>query len=42
MTETWDISKEALRPFLRLVAVKDTRKSMEKSLENLETLVTRS
>jgi uncharacterized protein YndB with AHSA1/START domain len=42
VTETWDISKEALRPFLRLVAVKDTRKSMEKSLENLEALVTRS
>lgn len=41
VTETWDISKEALRHVLRLVAVKDTRKSMEKSLENLEALVTK-
>jgi uncharacterized protein YndB with AHSA1/START domain len=40
VTETWDISKEALRPVLRLIAVKDTRKSMEKSLENLEALAT--
>ncbi len=39
VTETWDISKEALRFVLRYVAVKDTRKSMEKSLENLEALV---
>jgi uncharacterized protein YndB with AHSA1/START domain len=41
VTETWDISKEALRHVLRYVAVKQTRKSMEKSLENLEALVTR-
>jgi uncharacterized protein YndB with AHSA1/START domain len=41
VTETWDISKEALRFVLRYVAVKDTRKSMEKSLENIEALVTR-
>ena len=41
VTETWDISKEALRSVLRYVAVKQTRKSMEKSLENLESLVTR-
>ena len=41
VTETWDISKEALRPVLRYVAAKDTRKSMEKSLENIEALVTR-
>jgi len=39
VTETWDISKEALRFVLRYVAVKDTRKAMEKSLENLEALV---
>ncbi len=39
VTETWDISKEALRPVLRYVAVRDTRKSMEKSLENLAALV---
>jgi uncharacterized protein YndB with AHSA1/START domain len=39
VTETWDISKEALRFVLRFVAVKDTRKSMEKSLENLEAMV---
>src|SRR5579871_521085 len=32
VTETWDISKEALRPILRHLAAKDTRKSMEKSL----------
>jgi uncharacterized protein YndB with AHSA1/START domain len=38
VTETWDISKEALRFVLRLVAVKDTRKAMEKSLVNLEAL----
>ncbi|MGH9007943.1 MAG: SRPBCC family protein [Acidimicrobiales bacterium] len=41
VTETWDISTEALRYVLRLVAVKDTRRSMEKSLANLEALVTR-
>jgi hypothetical protein len=41
VTETWDISKEALRLVLRYVAIKQTRKSMEKSLENLEALVTR-
>ena len=41
VTETWDISKEALRFVLRYVAVKDTRKAMEKSLENLEALVVR-
>jgi uncharacterized protein YndB with AHSA1/START domain len=41
VTETWDISKEALRFVLRYVAVKQTRESIEKSLENLEALVTR-
>jgi uncharacterized protein YndB with AHSA1/START domain len=41
VTETWDISKEALRFVLRYVAVRDTRKAMEKSLGNLEALVTR-
>jgi uncharacterized protein YndB with AHSA1/START domain len=38
VTETWDISKEALRLVLRYLAFKDTRKSMEKTLENLEAL----
>ena len=42
VTETWDISKEALRFVLRYVAVNGTRKAMEKSLENLEALVTQS
>lgn len=41
VTETWDISEEALRFVLRYVATNDTRKAMEKSLENLEAIVTR-
>jgi uncharacterized protein YndB with AHSA1/START domain len=40
VTETWDISKEGLRFVLRLVARNDTRKAMEKSLEQLDALVT--
>jgi uncharacterized protein YndB with AHSA1/START domain len=40
VTETWDISKEGLRFFLRLIAVNSTRKAMEKSLVQLESLVT--
>ena len=39
VTETWDISKEALRFVLRYVAVGGTKKAMEKSLETLEGLV---
>jgi uncharacterized protein YndB with AHSA1/START domain len=40
VTETWDISKEGLRFVLRLVARNGTRKAMEKSLEQLDALVT--
>ena len=40
VTETWDISKEALRFVLRYIALGGTRKAMEKSLEKLEALVT--
>jgi uncharacterized protein YndB with AHSA1/START domain len=40
VTETWDISKEAARLALRVVAVGGTRKAMEKSLERLESLAT--
>jgi uncharacterized protein YndB with AHSA1/START domain len=40
VTERWDISKESLRFVLRYIAVGDTRKAMEKSLEKLEALVT--
>jgi hypothetical protein len=40
VTETWDISKESLRFVLRYIAVRDTRKAMEKSLEELGELVT--
>ena len=39
VTETWDISKEALRPLLRHVGARQTKKSMEKSLETLDELV---
>ena len=42
VTETWDISKEALRFVLRYVASNQTRKAMEKSLEQLDELVTKS
>jgi uncharacterized protein YndB with AHSA1/START domain len=42
VTETWDISKESLRFVLRYIAVRDTRKAMEKSLEKLGALVTSS
>jgi uncharacterized protein YndB with AHSA1/START domain len=42
VTETWDISKEGLRFFLRYVAAGGTRKGMEKSLEQLDALVTAS
>ena len=40
VTETWDISKEALRFVLRYIALGMTRKAMEKSLEKLDALVT--
>ena len=40
VTETWDISKEALRFVLRYIAAGGTRKAMEKSLERLDALVT--
>jgi hypothetical protein len=40
VTETWDISKEALRFVLRFVAAGSTRKAMEKSLQQLDSLVT--
>jgi uncharacterized protein YndB with AHSA1/START domain len=40
VTETWDISKEALRFVLRYIALGGTRKAMEKSLEKLDALVT--
>jgi uncharacterized protein YndB with AHSA1/START domain len=40
VTETWDISKEALRFVLRYIALEGTRKAMEKSLEKLDVLVT--
>ena len=40
VTETWDISKEALRFVLRYIALGTTRKAMEKSLEKLDALVT--
>jgi Polyketide cyclase / dehydrase and lipid transport len=36
--ETWDISQEALRFFLRYVAAAQTRRDMAKSLERLERL----
>ena len=42
VTETWDISKEGLRFVLRYVAAGGTKKAMEKSLETLDGLVTRS
>lgn len=42
VTETWDISEEGLRFVLRYVAMNGTRKAMEKSLEQLEGLVTAS
>ena len=38
--ETWDISHEGLRFFLRHVAASRTRRDMAKSLERLEDLVT--
>jgi uncharacterized protein YndB with AHSA1/START domain len=40
VTETWDISKEGLRFLLRVIAVNGTRKAMEKSLEQLESVAT--
>jgi uncharacterized protein YndB with AHSA1/START domain len=42
VTETWDISKEALRFVLRYLAAGQTRKGMEKSLEQLDALATKS
>lgn len=42
VTETWDISKEGLRFVLRYIALGGTRKAMEKSLEQLDTLVTKT
>jgi uncharacterized protein YndB with AHSA1/START domain len=38
--ETWDITQENLRFVLRLVAAKQTRQDMTKSLEQLDQLVT--
>jgi uncharacterized protein YndB with AHSA1/START domain len=40
VTETWDISKEGVRFVLRFIAANRTRASMEKSLEQLESLAT--
>ncbi|MGH9047632.1 MAG: SRPBCC family protein [Acidimicrobiales bacterium] len=40
VTETWDISKEGLRFVLRYIATGGTQKAMEKSLQQLDALVT--
>jgi uncharacterized protein YndB with AHSA1/START domain len=42
VTETWDISEEGIRFFLRYAAAGQTRKAMEKSLDRLDALVTKS
>jgi uncharacterized protein YndB with AHSA1/START domain len=42
VTETWDISNESARFFLRYVAASQTRKAMEKSLEQLDMLLAKS
>jgi uncharacterized protein YndB with AHSA1/START domain len=42
VTETWDISREGTRVFLRVVAAGRVRQAMEKSLEKLDALVTAS
>ena len=41
VTETWDISNEGIRFLLRYIAARQTRKAMNSSLEQLESLVTR-
>jgi uncharacterized protein YndB with AHSA1/START domain len=42
VTETWDISEEALRFVLRYAGAGQTRKAMEKSLDRLDSIVVKS